>query len=97
MIRKAKRAVRSFFRRLGISPKVYSPFLAGLATDAYLWVQTGAFDRAELKVLVATFIWGTIGWSVPDGPKKIDLSNSEPELDIGSDKRAEKTQPPATD
>lgn len=57
-----------------VSPKVLTPFFAGLIAFAVTWVTSGSFDGPALAVLLATLGYAVLGVAAPPAP---NVSQSE--------------------
>jgi hypothetical protein len=57
--------IAAWFDGIGISPKVGSIFVAGLAGIVASWIITGDFGTDELRLLIANFLLGALGVAVP--------------------------------
>lgn len=89
----------------GVSPKVYAPALAQIIAGIVIFLLTG--DQSFLLITLSGIATGGIGWSVPHGPKLLDLRDEDtfahappPEDDEHHprrDRRKERTHAPARD
>jgi len=57
--------IASWFDSIGVSPKVGAMFVTGLVIVAAHWIETGEFNEEELRLLLANFLLGVVGVTLP--------------------------------